>query len=419
MNKRSELKVVVDMYKPDIIGITEVKPKTKRYNIQESELSLDGYDLFHNLEERGRGLLYVRTVLKPSLYQDVSSEYSEKLFVECAINDNEGLLIGLIYRSQDDPNAKDNADKLNQLFHVISSKNVTHKLIMGDFNFPQIDWEKETSKAGPEHMATKFLTTVQDLFLIQHQKSPTRFRKGQTPNTLDLVFTNSEELVTELRTEAALGKSDHFCLYMELSVTNEETPPCKRRNYRKTDTQKLKSELAKVNWESSLEPLSVDEAWDFIKDKIEEAITISTPVVLTSGRKSKRFMDKETLESVRNKHRLFRRWNKDSDNKELEKEYTKANNKARKDCRKAHRNYEKKVAEQAKENPKAFYSYVNSKIKSKTGIADLKKEDGTKTKSDREKAEMLNEFFKSVFTYENPGPLPEFEEYNYTSQQKK
>ena len=123
MNKRNELSFVADMYKPDIIGITEVKPKTNRYNIQESELTLDGYEIFHNLEERGRGLLlYVKDTLKPSLCQDFTSEYSEKLFVECAINDNESLLIGLIYRSPDDPNAKDNAEKLNKLFEIISTK---------------------------------------------------------------------------------------------------------------------------------------------------------------------------------------------------------------------------------------------------------------------------------------------------------
>ena len=59
-----------------------------------------------------------------------------------------------------------------------------------------------------------------------------------------------------------------------------------------------------------------------------------------------------------------------------------------------------------------FFSYTNSKIKSKTGIADLTKSDGTKTKTDEEKAELLNQVFQSVlFTTESAGPLPEFDEY--------
>ena len=99
-------------------------------------------------------------------------------------------------------------------------------------------------------------------------------------------------------------------------------------------------------------------------------------------------------------HRKFRKWHKMNTNPEdkdlATKEYKKANNKARKQCRKANKVYEKKVAEESKTNPKMFFSYTNSKIKSKTGIADLTKSDGTKTKSDEEKAELLNQFFQSV-----------------------
>ena len=77
--------------------------------------------------------------------------------------------------------------------------------------------------------------------------------------------------------------------------------------------------------------------------------------------------------------------------------------------------YEEKIAKESKHNPRAFYSYTKSRIKCKTGIADLFKEDGTKTKSDAEKAELLNDFFQSVFTEETPGQLPEFEGYDFSS----
>ena len=64
------------------------------------------------------------------------------------------------------------------------------------------------------------------------------------------------------------------------------------------------------------------------------------------------------------------------------------------------------VASQAKENPKSFWSYVKAKTCSRTGISELKKEDGTTAKTDNEKAQVLNNFFQSVFTYEPEGPLP-------------
>ena len=48
MNKRSEMEAYVEIFKPDIIGITEVKPKNGRFSVQESEVSLENYEMFHN-----------------------------------------------------------------------------------------------------------------------------------------------------------------------------------------------------------------------------------------------------------------------------------------------------------------------------------------------------------------------------------
>ena len=49
MNKRNEMKILVDENQPDIVGITELKPKYPRYEINESEIAMEGYELFHNL----------------------------------------------------------------------------------------------------------------------------------------------------------------------------------------------------------------------------------------------------------------------------------------------------------------------------------------------------------------------------------
>ena len=405
----------IDTFKPDIVAITEVKPKNGRFTVQESEVSIDNFVMFHNFEEEGRGIiLYVKSELRPSLCEDIKSEYSEKVFIECKFENGDNLLIGLIYRSNDDPKADFYAMKLNELFELVSRKKATHKLILGDFNYPQIDWSSETSRVDDNHIATKFLKTTKDNFYTQHQKAPTRHRKGQKSNTLDLVFTNSEELITDLKTEAPLGKSDHVCLVMELSISKIEEKVTPFRNYRKTDENKLKEEIRKHDWDNLLRYKNVEDSWKCIKSCINDAIEISTPMCSPTGKKSKRFMDKDTLEVVRKKHRLFRKWNKSKD-PEDHVQYSKANNKSRKECRKAQMRYEEKIAKESKHNPRAFYSYTKSRIKCKTGIADLIKEDGTKTKSDAEKAELLNDFFQSVFTEETPGQLPEFEGYDFSS----
>ena len=81
--------------------------------------------------------------------------------------------------------------------------------------------------------------------------------------------------------------------------------------------------------------------------------------------------------------------------------YARARNQAKWACRNAAKEYERTIAQQAKINPKAFYSHVNHKLKTKPSIPDLDKPARRVTSSDQEKAEVLNKFFTSVFTNED------------------
>ena len=81
-------------------------------------------------------------------------------------------------------------------------------------------------------------------------------------------------------------------------------------------------------------------------------------------------------------------------------EYVKARNAAKSEARKAMRRYENEIAKRAKKNQKAFYKYVNGKIKTKDSVGVLDSENG-KAITDKEKADLLNNFFCSVYTTED------------------
>ena len=130
-----------------------------------------------------------------------------------------------------------------------------------------------------------------------------------------------------------------------------------------------------------------------------------------TGHRGKRWMDKETLASVRKKHKLFRRWQETQDGQDCLL-YSRARNQASKACKRAKKQLEKKVAQDAKKNPKAFWSFVKSKTQTRKGVADLKLPNGEKIKTDQEKADLLNHFFHNVFTQENDEPLPDPPIYN-------
>lgn len=414
MNKRSEMLANIDIFKPEVIAITEVKPKHARYSVHESEITVEGYEPFHNLDSKGRGIaLLVKKELKPSMCDSLISSFEEHVFVECQLGDGKVLLLGLVYRSPS--STLENSELLNELMRKASEVRATHTMIVGDFNYPDIDWNLEKSRVGPEQLATKFLETTKDVFLIQHQKTPTRFREGEKANTVDLVFTNKEDMIIDIGLEAGLGKSDHFLLAIQFSCSYGSTPKTERFSFHRTDVGILKDKLGNVDWDEELGNATVNEAWCNIKARINAAISSSTPISRSNGRRGKSWMNPSTLAVVRKKHKLFRKWQETRADEDYQA-YLRARNQARKACRNAQRDLEKKVAADSKTNPKAFWNYVKSKTSTRTGIADLKNEDGTKTTSDGDKAELLNRFFSSVFTREDGGPVPEAPEFPLTEE---
>ena len=72
--------------------------------------------------------------------------------------------------------------------------------------------------------------------------------------------------------------------------------------------------------------------------------------------------------------------------------------------RNAKRNFKKKLARN-NGNSKPFYSYLKNKTQARSDIGPLSKEDDTLTSNASEMAEILNKFFSSVFSEENPAEI--------------
>ena len=89
--------------------------------------------------------------------------------------------------------------------------------------------------------------------------------------------------------------------------------------------------------------------------------------------------------------------------------YAKARNQAKWACRKAVRSYELKLASEAKQNPKAFYAYASSKLKTRENVGDLEDEEGKLHTLDTDKTDIMNVFFCSVYTEENTSRIPDFD----------
>ncbi len=89
---------------------------------------------------------------------------------------------------------------------AIERKGISHIMILGDFNFPEIDWSAYNVRGGEDTIQAKFFDAVNDMYLVQHIDFPTRFRHGQEPSTLDLIFTNEEYMIDNIESVAPFGE---------------------------------------------------------------------------------------------------------------------------------------------------------------------------------------------------------------------
>ena len=62
------------------------------------------------------------------------------------------------------------------------------------------------------HVSTQLLECIRDCFLYQHVVEHTQFGTGEASSLLDLIYTNEESRIWDLKYMACLGKSDHLQL---------------------------------------------------------------------------------------------------------------------------------------------------------------------------------------------------------------
>ena len=75
----------------------------------------------------------------------MQTEFQESIFAEIKLNNRDTLLVRSIYRSE--IGSEDNNMKLRVLIREAVSKTYSHVLLIGDFNYPNIDWSKWTIKS--------------------------------------------------------------------------------------------------------------------------------------------------------------------------------------------------------------------------------------------------------------------------------
>ena len=197
-NKQEELEATVLEGNYDVAAITE----TWWDDSHDWSVAVDGYKLFRRDRRGRRGggvALYVRKWIDcEELCLRNSHDQVESLWLKIKDRSSKGHPVaGVCYRPPDQGESVDEAFLL-QLQELLHSQAL---VLMGDFNHPGICWGSGTVGS---RQSKRFLESVEDNFLVQVIDGPTR---GEA--LLDLVLSNVEESIREIKTAGYLGCSDY------------------------------------------------------------------------------------------------------------------------------------------------------------------------------------------------------------------
>ena len=147
------------------------------------------------------------------------------------------------------------------------------KKLIGDFNFPNIDWSTWTAMSSDERKFIDCLRKFNNLLSQQcHVVCPTRARATHNPHILDLVITN-EDFVSEINNLSPLGKSYHSVLEINCKLSCIPILTGSRLNLNKGDCDDLRR-FMDVDWEKYLDihAANINLTWLAFKDLLLDGV---------------------------------------------------------------------------------------------------------------------------------------------------
>ncbi|KAM6092638.1 uncharacterized protein LJ206_005604 [Theristicus caerulescens] len=337
-------------------------------------------------DKEGGVTLYVNDQLEcMELCLGMDKELAKSLWVRIKGRaGTDDITVGVCYRP---PEQEDRANEA--LYRWIGAASHSQALVlMGDFNHPGI-WDNTEG----HKQSGRFLECIDGNFLLQLIEEP--MRRGAM---LDLVLTNKERLVGNVKFKGSLGCSDHEIVEFKiLRALRRVHSKLNTLDFRRADFGLFRDLFGRVPWDKALEGRGAQESWLIFKDHLLQAQERCILIKRKSGKNARRpaWMNKELLDKLKLKKEAYRACKQ---GQVAWDEYREIVQTARDQVRKAKALIELNLARDVKGNKKSFYKFVRYKRKNRENVGPLWKETEDLVTWSVKKAEVLKDFFASVFT---------------------
>lgn len=362
-------------------------------SIRDSEFHLQGFHVFRGDRPThgGGALLLIHQSLTP-FPPPACPAHPDVIAVSMVTQNNRRIVICCAYRSPSNSPETDTA--LLDYIANLGTIGCDELLLVGDFNYPQINWLIPHWPQSCEN----FMATIFQLGLSQFV-----FESTRQNNILDLVFSNGDS-VCNLTVGPSIGRSDHDTVHFELSYGPPAMPSRQRLCWSRADWCAISNHIT-MNTDVSDLSLSVDACWSAIKTSIQDAVSLHVPRASATSSRRPVWADYACWSAIRiqtNSHRTFRRRR----THQSWENYRAKSFVADFEVRRSKRKYFHSLAANINKRPRLFWRHVNSKVKSTGSVSSIRDTTGAVITSPMGIANVLNHQFESVFQVEDTSNLP-------------
>ncbi|EFA13459.1 hypothetical protein TcasGA2_TC005059 [Tribolium castaneum] len=274
-------------------------------------------------------------------------------------------------------------------------------IIMGDFNFPCIDWSAKNT-TGQTIIEKQFSELLLENNLSQIVTEPTRFRSQQRPSLLDLVILSDVNLVTSLNVSNPVGTSDHSKIEIELQIMIYSEPNARIKTTSIVDYTRIDESLLTYDW-NGLDSLNAEEQWKHFKSILQTCITTNSRLFTNRLRKDKPWINQHMLDKIKYKAKLWKKF-KRKPTEDNFSAYKRFSNQLKSDLQIARCNYENSILNK----PKLFYSHVRKFISSRVSVPLVRNASGLLCSDHTETANTLADSFAATYNLNINNNIPSF-----------
>lgn len=387
MNKLTSLESLVISIEPDFLAVTETW-LTK--DIKDFEMALPNYAIVRkDRPSRGGGvaILIKRDIPFIALPEVIGVEavFCKLLYAPRPI------FVGCVYRSP-----SSDRDTLQSLYaymhqHVLGAKLV----LLGDFNLPDINWQTMQHHSACSDI---LIDTMLTFNLSQIVTQPTRVQKSCS-SILDLVFLSEHFPSDKAKVDILDGMSDHSIILCTVPTSDTHTQLKSFVTYPDFNNADDTSVIDHLSFElASFEHLGndintdIETLWKKFKAIVSHCIDNYVPTKKKQTKKQNPWITRDIIHAKRKVKRL-RKQLKTKRDPELRNNLSLALTSMKTKIRSAKSMYfSHTLPAFLKTSPQKFWNYLNPK----------KRDSNFASPDDNKiKANLFNDYFKSVFTEDN------------------